>query len=1303
MRGELKISLPNRGRMFSAQRFHVAALAAGCCLAVAAETMYTDADGTTFDVTDRVLTVTTPAGASNTYNYVTFLSAVTNVVKAGPGILVASADASYTGDWHFNAGEFHFSNTVGVFGKQGTAAGESNGRVFIAAGASIRATKSGSISYDVLKYKDVYLAGTGTGSGTAKGAIVGVTGSGDQSLCDVRIHLMDDATYYQPGRPLKLNNCNVDTAGKVFTFSTAGGGGRIFINGDTVVTNSSETPSTMNLHANSTKYYLGPATWKGGPENIIDARRIAYPLYISSACVSDWTLLIGNGSFGGATKKGPGYTSYSWDGPIVFSDTTTFTGNGSGEAGATVTLKGALSGDSSAAWTLTRGFCLNIMSSENTFGGAVSMNNSQGGDYRTRIQMYSGSVFSAKSLSINSADFYMADDTAFTLPAVSHTAGDCLVTGGASGTTIVSVTKSGDGTLTLDTPADVAGGITLNAGTLALGTRTPAVGSLACAAGTTLDMGGNDWTIGVLSGCPTLANAGKLTVTGRWDMVVGATPAVWDEHIVVPQGYPVRVSSAGGNLSAGETVVMYVPAGMTPPNVASFYGVTAAGSSATFELRAVAEGDYAGYTALVATVTAGVASATWAATSAGGAYETPSNWENEAVPATGAAVSFPAAARAGVAVTKAADSVVGGIVFGGGAGSSVMTADWFSGFGYSFGGVGRIILGNDAAKITSSGGVNTVSAPIIGSGTLTVTTDLYPFTNVANAVYSRTILKEDALAGFTGTIVANPTQKGNYLAGHTELHTGSFAGKLSAGFGETSVDSLAFVKSKDDLTLGNYGTLNYTGPDAAIPGLTWAVDNAFAISNAHDLTVAELSTGTKNGALFKAGAGTLAICGTGNAYFAKQDANSGSAYGFPNEFGAQGRVAMVRYKSINVCDGTLKVGVLGDSENTPSIQAKSLAMGQGYVSTGTARFQLDNGTVTLSGNIFMGFYVQNEAQSAVREFVVNGGSLTAEAVSGARLGYNNLTRGRHAFEVNGGTFTLNGPFDLTQLSPGGSKNNSLRESMKHTLTMNGGECSCTIFRMGYSYGLTWDNKLSDNNGYGHGWQPDAYLTMNGGTMTISDHLLAGDRRDSRSWTILNGGVLKVNMLTNTYATATAATDDGAANFIFNGGVYAPIGDGDVPDELVMKRLTTAVVSTNGAVFATDYLPEGATFTIEQALTHDPLCGDEEDGGLTKTGAGRLVLAGDNTFTGPLRVTGGTLAVAAEGCVASKAAAISGDGVLELDDGVVLKLDSLLIDGEPSRYGIFGGAESVGNKLYAAHFAGKGVVQVGAVGTLLIFR
>ena len=129
------------------------------------------------------------------------------------------------------------------------------------------------------------------------------------------------------------------------------------------------------------------------------------------------------------------------------------------------------------------------------------------------------------------------------------------------------------------------------------------------------------------------------------------------------------------------------------------------------------------------------------------------------------------------------------------------------------------------------------------------------------------------------------------------------------------------------------------------------------------LTVAELSTGTKNGALFKAGAGTLAICGTGNAYFAKQDANSGSAYGFPHDFGAQGRVARNRYKSLNICDGTVKVGEIGNPAHAPTLQLASMTLGQGYVPTGNARFQLDNGTVSLSGTIHMGFYVQDEPET----------------------------------------------------------------------------------------------------------------------------------------------------------------------------------------------------------------------------------------------------------------------------------------------------------------------------------------------------
>ena len=53
-----------------------------------------------------------------------------------------------------------------------------------------------------------------------------------------------------------------------------------------------------------------------------------------------------------------------------------------------------------------------------------------------------------------------------------------------------------------------------------------------------------------------------------------------------------------------------------------------------------------------------------------------------------------------------------------------------------------------------------------------------------------------------------------------------------------------------------------------------------------------------------------------------------------------------------------------------------------------------------------------------------------------------------------------------------------------------------------------DDSVGDGNGYGHGWQADAYVTVNGGTLTVTNYLLTADRADSRSWTVLNGGTLK---------------------------------------------------------------------------------------------------------------------------------------------------------------------------------------------------
>ena len=61
------------------------------------DTSYTDADGTTFEVSDRVLTITVPSAlTTNSYDYAALVADnyVTNIVKKGDGGLLATATRS---------------------------------------------------------------------------------------------------------------------------------------------------------------------------------------------------------------------------------------------------------------------------------------------------------------------------------------------------------------------------------------------------------------------------------------------------------------------------------------------------------------------------------------------------------------------------------------------------------------------------------------------------------------------------------------------------------------------------------------------------------------------------------------------------------------------------------------------------------------------------------------------------------------------------------------------------------------------------------------------------------------------------------------------------------------------------------------------------------------------------------------------------------------------------------------------------------------------------------------------------------
>ena len=1271
-------------------------------------------------VTDRTLTIFVPANTTNTDDYTVFLADVTNVVKRGPGALAAKVATGYAGDWHFEEGEFQFTNASGCFGKLGTAE-TSNGEVHIAKGAVIRAMTGGSINYDVLKNKDVYIAGAGTGEGTCKGAILGVTGSGDQVLRYARLHLTDDATYYQPNRPFKISASTIDVAGHAFTYGTSGGGGRAYVIGSTVVTNSNpDVPGEFHVHFKDTKNYLGPCSFVGGPENVIDARSPSYPLSVEGVVTSDWTLKVGGKGMGGAMdQNNPDGASAVWNGPILFEGRSSFYVHD--KQGYALNLKGSIAGDANASWVVTRGHSLNVWSTNNTFAGTIEVNNNNAGAYVSRLKMCKGSVFSAKSLTLNASNFVMDDETVFAVAPTTVTAGNCGISGGKAGTTIASVVQQGTGTLTLATPATL-NELNVAAGTVVLATL-PTVTKLVTATGASLDLGGKVLAVDAFEGDPATLVNGKVVVRKSFAVQPGC---VVDPNVVDWSATGVCVKPAG-SLDAGTYDGFYI---LGDIDLTTVWGQMADGDYATFSKRTVTEGVHAGLTLVEMSVTKTPPTATWSATRTGGAWSGAANWGG-ATPPMAADVAFPKAEAAEVPVTVDVNATLYGLTTASGNGSATDTAgDWFTPFGYSFAGTKSLLLGTESLSLVFGAGQNTVDVPFSGSGELVLTAPLYPATNLAGVVHSKLTLGPKALQDFTGTLKVNLDNSTYYAP--VVLDTTGFTGSLTMR-GAVALNSLDFVTAGGSLTLSGWGELAYTGDDVEIPSLALAPNAgaAVVVSNAHDIAVRNLTVSRPNASLLKRGAGSFKILGNGSYTFAAGTSPT-TALGFSDAQDVHFGVApSYRRNAIAIADGTLEIGVKDDPNNAPTFtvsesdpyygkdlsgyNSSGICLGNAWSQSKNPTLKVNNGHVkvsTLSPAMYTGYdsLGWTEPFDSVHTVEVNGGTLEANCVF-SRIGNIGWPRGSHVYTVNGGAFKVNGFFNLTQLIPENGKSSMYKTGNPRTFTINGGTFDAPVFRMAYSRGWSWKGDVV-SPGYGDGLQPDSYLNVNGGVFTASEFLMANDRADSDSWISLNGGTLKVNLITNTNARCV---------FTFNGGTYAPLGKVDYAtvteggklsgertasdDILKFKGFKSAQVAAGGAVFDTSLMADpAATFVVEQALLHDPACGEEADGGLVKKGAGTLELAGANTFTGPISVEGGTLVLADKTALLPKVntVALAPGAKLGLKSGMV-KLVSLEVDGEALPSGVYGSSASGASKVDDTLFTGAGQFLVGKVGFTLIFR
>ena len=1209
---------------------------------------YTHTDGTRFVESDRVLTVTVPADVTCTFNYAPAVAAlaVTNIVLVGPatgsGALKAVTISGFEGDFTVKRGVDFQIACNGAFGKNYDSVADCKGTVRVEDGGQLTTN-------------------SGFGEGGVKGHLILFEGLGTSGKA---------AIWQGSAANSAFKNCLFRLTGDAVTWQTSGGcnslyfrGGNVFdVNGYTLTedtslswnefafsqttwTNSNATAGSFVVKPNAMNFGFRyePFDFWGGPQNTVVFQgnycyRFRQPIY------GDWTLEIkscyltsatGNGAY--PAEIGIGWTNNVICLPIKVTGHAKFWDDSYTCEGGAMTVAGPISGG--GTMSVARSDVLHIASKENTFSGSFYLYAGTNKLHNTTLALLKGSKFSASQIATGEDPQGRVRDKINP-----YTSCDILM----DNETVFALplVKNELNRCGLRIAGGAAGttvgNVTHNT-TGALVLDTPAI-----LTSVTLSKG-------------TLVVTNDISAAGTMPFIVNLTCGA--DTVLDLGGHDIEVGSLSGN-----------------PTVVN-------GSVA-------------------------VRSATWGATTAGGAWGTSSNWQDGKRPqADGCAVVFPKAGAANVPVAVDVDSTLLSLNVGKGA----TVADGFAERGYLFSGSKALSLLTNPFVFVFSSGVNTLDSPIVGSGAVTFNASFHPATNSAAAYHTLVTVKEKALEGLTGKVTVNSTSQA--LSGKVKLETAKFGGQLAVNGGSAIVDSLAFVKKPADLTLNEYGTLVYTGPDVTIPGLTFAPAIHAGIETTNDLTVLNFAQTRTDHPLFKHGPGALRLLGTPEIKLTATE-KMYEANGFSQWATLQGYAIQGKYcGALNISDGAVEIGVKDDPENAPALTLVgrtassvdcALLMGTCNNDTRDPKFVLNNGTVTTTGSLVMNNWNQAEAEGTTKTVEVNGGSLSVKSVD-SRLGWQWWPRSSHTYTVNGGAFTVAEDFNLTMLCPRDyAKVNStehlrLRESAARRCTVNGGTLTAGTIKMGYSFGRGWNYEsspyLSDGNGYGHGWQADAYVTVNGGTLTVTNYLLTADRADSRSWTILNGGTLKVNMVTNTVGKT------GQAHLVLNGGTFAPTGDGDNADELVLKdTFATAVVSTNGAVFSTAFLPAGTAYRIEQPLAHDANC-LAFDGGFTKAGAGELVLAAvGSTFTGPIVVNAGTLTFANRKAVPSKATELylASSAKVGVASGKV-RVKSLVINGQPLASGSYGSSASSADTKDDAHFSGSGIVQVGPSGICVLVR
>lgn len=416
-------------------------------------------------------------------------------------------------------------------------------------------------------------------------------------------------------------------------------------------------------------------------------------------------------------------------------------------------------------------------------------------------------------------------------------------------------------------------------------------------------------------------------------------------------------------------------------------------------------------------------------------------------------------------------------------------------------------------------------------------------------------------------------------------------------------------------TNGGDGNFRMSGGTVNAVGGIWAGDNNLGSQGLYDLTGGTFTaTATGNSATNQSGQhfigrglgqGTFNVKNTANVTL-----NGVTHVGFSNTATA-GTTGL-----LSVSGGTF----LTNSE----VRVGSGSIGNAVAAAASGTFEVTGGTATVGSlTVARG----NDAGDLVTGTVnVTGGSLTS--VNDVILGFaGNGNLGK--LKIDGGTLNV-GTNAVKWLQVG------TYDTAKGQIDVISGNLklmsnTCIRFSVGNTVGANVVNQTGGTVAF----YADNGVTV-GGTGVL-DLQQGGAAATSNTYN-LNGGTLVVPQIISNQTTGTRT-------FNFNGGTLKPTA---ATATLINLGTGTGTARANVRDGGAKIDSNGFDITVGQALLHSDIGGDlATDGGLTKSGGGKLTLSTANTYNGATSVDAGTLEVTGSltsNITVKSSAVITGTGV-----------------------------------------------------------